>query len=494
MAQPTGSTDTATATAAPVEPDVEPATVLKSLSATRTMSHTSNKPAEPTDSPLAWTMLAYARRQFGQQKNDIGTTVAASSTVPTTGTAAPSVAATSIAGEPNGPVVIGADGTVYQVTTDSGGTRVSVIGSDGQVLATTDDIAGRPNIYSQAVTRPDGALIVVTSNDRGNRSVVSTVDSAGTVTTVATVIGQPSALTVGADGALYMRTFVPTIFSPDGAADYRLVRLSAADTVRSFPSDTAVSVAPDGSAYLVSSAFGISTLRVIDTGGATKTIALPFGADPSDPVIDADGNAYVAVGVRTLFGGQNTRLYTLDGTTSTIRTIHGLPGETVVTADGGYLETHTFDGFTDPFVRGTTYVSHITANTIETSDAIDGRTVSGLQVTPGGTVYVALYTPGLEETRVAVVDPTSNVTVATLPGQIVLTNAADVPGSGPRTGEQGYVAYTSGEPRISRCSTPMPRSRALWNCPTAPRPRVPSSSGPTAPPTSNSSIATLRGR
>lgn len=65
-------------------------------------------------------------------------------------------------------MVIGSTGTVYQVTHDADGTRVSIVDSSGNVITTSDPIAGTPG-SSTSVARPDGSLVVVTSNDCATR-------------------------------------------------------------------------------------------------------------------------------------------------------------------------------------------------------------------------------------------------------------------------------------------------------------------------------------
>jgi sugar lactone lactonase YvrE len=434
------STEPATIEVATQAPTVT--TVRTPLFSPQASSHHGDEPESPAASPLLWTMLAAARRQFGEHRTGAAPVAAASSTVQTA--AAPSDASTSIPGLPNEPVVVGANGTIYQVTTDKGSFRVSIVDSAGQVLTTTDAFAGTPNIYSQGVARPDGSLVIVTSNERGNRSTAWAVDSQGTVTKIATFTGSPQGKpTVGAGGALYVDTYIPTIFNPLGAADYRRVRISPTNTVRTFPTNTTVTLAPDGSAYLLSTQFGVRTLHAFGADGATTTILLPYEKDGRTPVIGGDGNAYLPVAVRTPFGGKTTRLYTFTGASSTTRTLAGLPGGTVVTADGVYLETYTYPGSQDNHVDGTTNISKITADKIATPVVIDGRLAS-FQVTPAGTIYATIYDPSLDVTQVAVVDSNGTRSTATLPGTPPQYGAVNrILGDGPQTDNHGYVSYTA---------------------------------------------------
>ena len=316
----------------PTAPEREPGTVLKTVFSPRPSSRDVDEPSAPPEAPLPWTMLAYARRHLGSQTTtEIGTTTTAtSSTVQTTGSAGADEAddtAAPIYGTPSGPVMIAGDGTIYQITTLAGGTTtlVSVLDSAGQVLAQTN-IASQSNPYhpSRGVARPDGTLVVVTTDDEATRSVITVVDTDGTATRLATVNGQPSRVTVASNGAVYVSTFKTTWLTPWGYRDVAEVYVSPSDLVRSFK-PSAVGLAPDGTAYLVSSRAGRATLVTIRPNGSTKTTPVPHGGGTA-PVFDQDGNAYLVVGVRDLFGSETTRLYTLDGTSTTVRTIAGSPG------------------------------------------------------------------------------------------------------------------------------------------------------------------------
>lgn len=340
--------------------------------------------------------------------------------------------------------VIGSDGTVYQVTSELGGpSRVTVLDSDGQVIATSRDIRGNTNQVDRAVARPDGTLIVTTYQGLTGRTVISSVNSQGGVRTIATVRGfLDEPVTVGADGALYFST---STFLPIGpippAVGLRSYRVSPSNFLRSFAHDTEVNLASDGSAALVSSLYGFSSLRTFGADGATRWVPLPFGSDPSGPILDGDGNVYVTAGV-TPFGAKQTRLYTVAGPTSTVRTVTGLPGVTVVADDGVYLETFTYPGSTDDGT-GTTYVSRITATTLDTSDVIDGR-IAGLQVGADGTVYAPIDGDGPDTTPVAVVDRDGTVTTVTLPGALVVGGRNVRGGRSQGSDGFGYVNYTAG--------------------------------------------------
>lgn len=422
-----------------VAPAATPVTTLGPLLGSLPAGQSGKEPAAPADSPLLWTVLAFARRQFARQ-SEVFTTSDAGRGAASSSVAAPA-AASSITGSADGPTVIGADGTVYQVTTVANGTQVSIIDGTGQVLSTSDVIAGRPNIYSNGVARPDGTLIIVTSNDRGNRSTVSAVDGQGGVTKIASFVGQPNSVRVGANGALYVGTFVPSIFSPVGAADSRLLRISPTNAVRPFAPNTRVVLAPDGAAYLVASQFGVTSLRAAGADGKTKTVLLPYERYPTLPVLGGDGRAYLAVDVRRALSDSNTRLYTFNGADATVRTLSGEFGGIAAAAAGVYVATSTSTGpAANPDV--TTYLSKVTATTLDISAAIPGA-IAGFQVTDAGTVYAPIRTTQ-SPTSVAIVASDGSVTTTTLPGALGTTGAfVQIAGDGPRGQDQGYFRYTA---------------------------------------------------
>lgn len=412
-------------------------TVLKSMFAPRTTTLDSDEPDAPGASSLLLTILASARRSVDEHTAEAISAVPDSSISPSAADATSSP----IPGSAYESPVIGPDGTVYQVTNTGSTTRVSILDGDGQVVSTSDEIQGVAVAYARTVLRPDGTLVVVTSTNRRTNTIVSAVDSQGNVTRLATLIGvADSAVTVGANGALYFRTqIVP--FSPlADSIDYRFVRISANNVVRSYSYDTELELESDGTAHLVSSSFGFSTLRTIGSNGWTRSSLLPFGSDPSAPILGHDGTVYVTVGVRGLFGSKTTRVYTVDGGSRTVRSIVGLPGQTVVTTDGIHLETFTFEGSTDDGT-GTTYISAITASSIDTSNAIDGR-IAGFQVSADGTVFAPIADPSGDDTAVAVIDSDGNVDTVVLPGRLVVRDRS-IRGGGSQSAEDlGYVNYT----------------------------------------------------
>ncbi|TRW78549.1 hypothetical protein FK535_24620 [Mycolicibacterium sp. 018/SC-01/001] len=435
-------TDPPPATGADTAPEpLRPlAKALTTLFTPRALTSEDDAPDSPAaSSALLWTVLASVRRQ---PTDEILTATNASGVVASRRVQAAAVE--TFPGNAYQSPIVAADGTTYLATYDvNTGSTVSIIDRDGQVLATSGTIDGF--VRGGAVTRPDGSLIVVTAALRGNRSTIRSIDSDGTVTNLATVSGVPDLqVRTGADGSLYFSTRRPNPFDPFGTLPNRYYRISPTNTVQSLPYNTSLSLTPDGGAYLVSRQGASSTLRVYTPTG-NRTIFLPFGATAGSPIVGQDGTVYVTAAQRGLFGTKTTRVYTLDGTTSTTSTVTGLPGATVVTADGLYLETFTFPGTTDPGT-GTTYISMITADGARTSDPITGRLAGfTFQVTDDGTVYAPLLDPSSSATgRVAVVSPDGAVTTATLPGPIV-TRTVRTDGAA-TTGSQnvGYVNYRAG--------------------------------------------------
>ena len=420
----------------------KPTTVTTSLAAPAATASDPDEPPAPAASPLLLTLLASAWRSV-TDRIDAAQSASAVPSAAAPGDIGVSATSAPIRGGASQSPVIADDGTIYQVTDGGGTTRVSILDSDGQVITTSefDGVGTR----AQAAARPDGSLIVVTASEDRWSTTVRAVDSDGNVTRLATVFGlADSPLTVGADGALYFKTVIRPLADDLPAIDYRFVRVSANNFTRTYSYDTEFELASDGTAYLVSSRFGFSTLRTIYSSGWTRASLLPFGSDPSAPLMDQDGTVYVAAGVQGLFGSKSTRVYTIEGASRTVRSIVGLPGEMVMLADGFGLETVTFDGYTDEGT-GTTYISTVTADALVTSEAIDGR-IAGLQVGANGTAYAPIVDPARDDTAVAVVDPDGEVVLVVVPGMVVVRDRGDRlvrGGSAQSNDDFGYVNYTA---------------------------------------------------
>ena len=415
--------------------------LFKPLFTPRTATPRDDDSEPPAAAPLLLTMLATARQQVEERRADRAAAAATSSVVQASPSVVADPADTEIRGMPQGPVVVGSTGTIYQVTRDADGIRVSVVDSDGHVITTSDAIAGTSG-SSIPVSRTDGSLVVVTTNDRATRSTLWSVNGQGEVTKIATVAGFTSGRPqVGVDGSLYFDTNIPFIFSPIGNIDYRTVRVSPTNTVRTYASNTSVTLANDGSAYLVSSQFGSRTLRAIGPDGKTKTFLLPGGADGMEPIRGEDGYIYLPVAVRTLFGGKTTRIYTLRDGDGTIRTVAGLPSIYTVKNDGIYLATVTYPGNVDQG-EGSTSIYKINPTAITTPRIIDAR-LRSLQVGADGTVYATIKDPASTPVVVISPDGTTRSTV-TLPGTAPFPTANNqVLGGGEQTDDNGYVTYTA---------------------------------------------------
>ncbi|TRW77884.1 hypothetical protein FK535_26195 [Mycolicibacterium sp. 018/SC-01/001] len=413
--------------------------LVKPLFTPRTETPRDDDSEPPAAAPMLLTMLATVRQQAEERRADRAAAAASSSAIQTSAAADP--ADTEIRGTPQGPVVVGSTGTIYQVTRDANGIRVSVVDSDGHVVTTSDAIAGKPG-SSSSVARPDGSLVVITTNDRATRSTLWSVNSQGEVTKIATVAGFVSGSPqVGSDGSLYFDTNIPFIFSPIGNIDYRTVRISGTNTVRTFAPNSSVAFGGGGSAYLVASQFGIRTVHAFGADGKTKTIVLPGRGSVAAPTIGEDGYAYLPVGVQTLFGGKTTQLYTFRGVESTTRTLTGLPGRVIVKSDGVFLETFTYPGNSDNG-DGTTYIYKIYPTAIADPRIIEGR-LRSFQVTAEGTIYAVVRDPA--STPVVVISPDGRTrSTVDLPGTAPFLQGSNrILGAGEQSDDLGYVTYTA---------------------------------------------------
>lgn len=410
----------------------------KRLLALHPLSHDTDVPNTPVESPLASSMLAYVRRQ--DDKPGPATTSGL-----TTGLVAEQADPISVAIDdlPAGPVALAGHAIAYQVTTrpgsPSGSTRVSVLDSDGRLLATSRAIAGVPDPDCQAIGRPDGTLVLVTLNDGETHSKISIINARGKVIRTRTVLGRAESVTASVSGAVFVDTSWTIPFFPTGYGDLATVYVSAHNTVRSF-APSHLTMGPDGTTYVVSSFNGAPTLMIRPHGWIVRLLAPLVRNAGSAPVFAADGTAYWAVGSRSLFGGEKTRLYTLDRTMKVSPAVIGLPGGVSVTNNGVILTTYT--GYTQTAYDGTTHYTWINDNKLEASQALTGGSRS--QVTPGGTVYTALLKPSQPSFDVVVMDSSGDVKTVTLPGTFGFFGPVDIDGSGPHIGEQGYVTYESG--------------------------------------------------
>lgn len=451
-APPVVETETATVDAPEAETPAEaPAvSVWQRLFSPQAPSRSVDGPAAPVESPLLWAVLAFARRQFDRPRIEIEKSGAGDSTSALLESAADS--SDSAPGRSAGPVVVSPDGTIYQVTYDVDpatqsptATRVSIVDVDGTIVTTTGPISGVPVDQARPVVRADGSLVLTTYRSSTNTTVVTIVDGQGSVDRVGSAIGQPSGpLKVAPNGAIFLQTrqFATGLGYPGD----RIVRISPTNRLRTYQigrAGSALTIAPDGTAYVsATSLFGTQSVLAVSSTGTPGRFLIPRSDLQNDVLIGADGRGYLTV-ERTFFGTTSTRVYTFTGVSRTARTIVGAPvGLKAVTADGVYQAT--YDAAT-----GKSYISKITASTIETSDPIDGSVLNSIAVTPDGTVYVSVRNQADQSDSVAVVLSDGTVATVPIPGAIDLVSHP-VSGStagyvvDPESGDRGYVAYTAG--------------------------------------------------
>jgi streptogramin lyase len=143
-----------------------------------------------------------------------------------------------------------------------------------------------------------------------------------------------------------------------------------------------------------------------------------------------------------VFGGKTTRLYTFTGSSSTTRTLTGLPGRVVVKNDGVFLETYTYSGNTDNGVDGITYLYKITAEATADPRIIEAR-LRAFQVSAEGTIYAVINDPASTPVVVISADGTDRSTV-TLPGtQPQVSGSNRILGAGQQADDHGYVTYAA---------------------------------------------------
>ncbi|AFM19350.1 hypothetical protein Mycch_4648 [Mycolicibacterium chubuense NBB4] len=421
---------------------------VKALFAPRATSHRPDAPEPPGASPLLWTMLAAARRQLGELRD-----AAAFTRIAATGCeVAPDASSTSTPGLATQPVVIGADGTIYQVTVEAnattgrltGGTRVSIVGPDGRVLKTRT-LFGAPTEASNAVARDDGSLLVTTYSPLLNRTFVSEIGPSGLVRPAGSASGNVLApVSLAADGTAYVETRI----NPSFDLGHKLIRISPNNTTRvysAFISPSPPVVAPDGSAYLLTqNLFSQATvLMAIGPDGTVRRTAPRSDVQVvGQPVIGTDGRGYWAVTYDNADGARVTDVYTFTGNSSTIRHIDGDVStyRLVPAGDGVYV----------PVVNnavGTTSIARIGATAIEISQPGIGYLIDPIDVTPDGTVYASVYDYVTKTYSVAVYRPDGSVTQTEIAGDIVQSGYPRPPTEGfptPNPDNTGYVAYTSG--------------------------------------------------
>ncbi|MBX7448272.1 hypothetical protein GR927_09745 [Mycolicibacterium sp. 3033] len=425
-------------------PPAETPTMIKALFAPRASARNTDAPEPDSASPLAWTMLAAARRQLGETRDVAPTAVVATSSAAEQDTGSAPGLATQ-------PVVIGTDGTIYQVTVEAnattgmlaGGTRVSIVKPDGQVR-TTRTLIGGPSEGSDAVAREDGSLLITTYSRLLNRTFVSVVNPNGLVRQVGSASGNVQApISIAPNGTAYVHTLV----NPSLGLGNKLIRISDRNTVRVYSTTVSSSppaVAPDGSAYLVSQNLFTDevVLMAIGPDGALRRTAPRSDAEVvGRPVIGTDGRAYWTVGYDNSDKERVADVYTFTGNKATIRHIDGDVSNynLVPSGDGVYIPV--VDN-----VTGATAIARISATALDLSDSVNGYLVRPIDVTPDGTVYASLYDYGTKTYSVGVYRPDGSVSAIDIDGEIVQPGYPRPPTENfPTTSSDntGYVAYTA---------------------------------------------------
>ncbi|MEH3141578.1 MAG: hypothetical protein PGN37_15640 [Mycobacterium kyogaense] len=420
--------------------------LITALFAPRAASRRTDTPEPDSASPLAWTMLAAARRQLGESRDTAAKVTAATTSV------VQSDAGSTTPGLATQPVVIGADGTIYQVTVEAnantgmlaGGTRVSIVGPDG-TTRTTRTIVGGPSEGSNAVAREDGSLLITTYSRLLNRTFVSVVNPNGGVRPIGSAGGNvQTPIAIAADGTAYLQTLV----NPSLGVGYKLIRVSANNTTRVYSATVSSfppAVAPDGSAYLVTQ--NLLTDRVvlmaIGPGGELRRTAPRSDLQTvGQPVIGTDGRAYWAVTYDGAGDARVTDVYTFTGNKSSIRHIDGDVSTYSLVPAGDGVYVPVVDN-----AAGTTSIARISATAIEISQSASGYLINPIDVTPDGTVYASLHDYVTGTDRVAVYRVDGGVTAVAVAGDIVDLPSYQRPPTEyfptPNPDNAGYVTYTA---------------------------------------------------
>jgi len=346
-------------------------------------------------------------------------------------------------GAPVASVIVAADGTHYQVTSDvdpetgvgTGLTRVSILDEDGRVLTTSADIDGTLFV-TRPITRADGSLLLATADLATQTTYVSVVSNTGGVTSLGTVAGYPSTLfSVTADG---------TVLFTAG----EVVRVSAANEVQTYElngfSAAPPAVAPDGTAYYVAAGGSNVSVLAIDAQGVGTTTQLGAAQGVTQVVIGPDGKAYLAaVSIAATETGVSyeTRIDTFTGATATTRTLAGVAASTqvplAVGPNGVYLVTA--DSST-----GQTSLARITATTVQSTTLGVASPTSFVHVDSAGNAFVLVteYQSG-QASSLKIVTADDDLITVPIPGQVV---QVQVPGGNLALGPDGtaYVSYGDG--------------------------------------------------
>lgn len=348
----------------------------------------------------------------------------------------------SVPGSPNvwaapNTVVIGPDGTGYQVlyVTDANTTRVLVVSPDGETTVTEVVLTGTPN--GPVVIGPNGTAYRTVST--GTETTVEVISPSGEATPHS-VVGTPSGQLVvgvvtdpaGTTGAAYQ-----TINTADGI---RVLVITPScetvltDAVTGVPQDGVVvdPTGTTGTAYqIINTVDGIRAQVISPSGNATLTDPVVGNLAGSAPVVGSTGTAYQTV-YRSGPTGPETTVLVVNpsGEATTTQPITGGPlgGVAVGSNDAtgtAYQAIATGGGATRVMAVSPT-------GTITLTDPVTGNPVYGVVVGPDGTAALAIRSR--DQFRLLVINPSGTTTVTN-----PVTGSLNAP---PVVGSDGTAAQT----------------------------------------------------
>ncbi|MFN8070459.1 MAG: Ig-like domain-containing protein [Mycobacterium sp.] len=334
---------------------------------------------------------------------------------------------------PSGSVVIGKDGTAYQVSYNEAAdqTYITLIGADG-TAHTSDPLPGREvsallGDRQEYIARSGGGAQVFTIQLTGPDylAYLNLIDSDGTTTTTSVPLPTGDLSNAGAeagpDGTAYFVSSTDfetrvTVVGADGVP-HNSGAIPGQDGI---PGDV-VAFSPDGTAYMTT--FGpnadlddyLTYVTVIGTDGTTHTSGAMAGYAQWHVVFGSDGTAYQSTA--SYSGGPSiVAVINADGT---IRASAELPApffELPVIAPNGNLYQTTYDDTADE-----TYISAVdSTGTVSQIGQFAGRPADRLLIGAGGTLYQTIVTgdandPGAQ-TSVVVVGSNGTVITSAVPG------------------------------------------------------------------------------
>ncbi|WP_051053438.1 Ig-like domain-containing protein [Mycolicibacterium chubuense] len=415
----------------------------------------------PTTGAFTYTPTAAAREQAtqspGVDTDTFTVTVSdghgGSTPVEVTVTIAPNVVTSdSVSGVPFSGVIAAPGGTLYEITTDasslagSGSTYVSVLTADGRVL-TTAEVPGQPaHLVTEA--RPDGTLLVTTTDVQAQKTYFTAVGSAGQATTVKTVDGASYYFPATAsNGTIF--TLI-TLQDEQNAFHFSLVRIAPDNTVTTYALNTSATgpvgaysppvVGPDGAAYVLSAdaATQQASIFVVRPDGSSFSTS-PISVLQATPiVVGADGTAYAAaLTINEAAQQYETTIVTIKGSDVTTRSVVGLPASQLIAApDGSVLLTVT-DVTSEQYS-----LVRITPTGITSSATASGLVESWPQVAADGTAYL---TGSGDAAQVTVLRPDGSSLIVELPGDPIQGQVSQFGITGIGPDNKAYIPVSLGD-------------------------------------------------